>query len=215
MPQRILVPALITLGITILRLVGELQGWSPALFNKSAGGGAALIGIAWLPIIFGPWFAWQLVREGSGPASSGRALLVHVGALLVFIAAAIAFGRVFSGNGMLQLVAMTLAAYVALFIASKAWPSLFKTLLSYAFAARIPVVIVMLLAILGSWGTHYDALPPGPDGAPFAAMSPIVRWFWIGLLPQFGGWIAYTVIVGGIFGSLTAMFARRPTEVRV
>jgi hypothetical protein len=30
----ILVPAVITFGVTLLRLVGELQGWSPALFNR-------------------------------------------------------------------------------------------------------------------------------------------------------------------------------------
>ena len=30
----ILVPAVITLVVTLLRLVGELQGWSPTLFNR-------------------------------------------------------------------------------------------------------------------------------------------------------------------------------------
>ena len=30
----ILVPAVITLAVTLLRLVGELQGWSPILFNR-------------------------------------------------------------------------------------------------------------------------------------------------------------------------------------
>ena len=30
----ILVPAVITLAVTFLRLVGELQGWSPILFNR-------------------------------------------------------------------------------------------------------------------------------------------------------------------------------------
>src|SRR5881409_1708216 len=39
------VPALITLGVTLLRLIGELQGWSPALFSRQAGGGGALVGI--------------------------------------------------------------------------------------------------------------------------------------------------------------------------
>jgi hypothetical protein len=29
--RMILVPAVVTLGVTLLRLVGELQGWSPAL----------------------------------------------------------------------------------------------------------------------------------------------------------------------------------------
>jgi len=53
----ILIPSLITLGVTILRLVGELQHWTPILFNRSAGGGGAAVGISWLPLIFGPYFA--------------------------------------------------------------------------------------------------------------------------------------------------------------
>ncbi len=44
----ILVPAVITLAVTILRLVGELENWSPLFFNKHAGGGGALIGTQWL-----------------------------------------------------------------------------------------------------------------------------------------------------------------------
>jgi hypothetical protein len=42
----ILVPAIVTLAITLLRLIGELQGWSPFLFNKAPGGGFALVGIS-------------------------------------------------------------------------------------------------------------------------------------------------------------------------
>jgi hypothetical protein len=34
----VVVPALITLGITILRLVGELQHWPAPWFNTSMGG---------------------------------------------------------------------------------------------------------------------------------------------------------------------------------
>ncbi len=56
----ILVPAIVTLAITLLRLIGELQGWSPFLFNKAPGGGFALVGISWLPIVFGPYFAWKV-----------------------------------------------------------------------------------------------------------------------------------------------------------
>src|SRR5215467_15987762 len=49
----IVVPAVITLAVTILRLVGELENWAPPFFNKHPGGGGALIGISWLPIVFG------------------------------------------------------------------------------------------------------------------------------------------------------------------
>jgi hypothetical protein len=206
--RRVLVPALITLAITVLRLVGELQDWSPALFNNSAGGGGALVGIAWLVIVFGAWFAVQLVREGNGPASAGRSLGVYVGALAATIATGIALSMVLP-KGIAGLAAFTIGALVGIYIASRTWPELFRTLLAYAFAARIPVVIVMLLAMLGSWGTHYDALPPDPEAvAALTPMGPLGRWFLIGVVPQFGIWIAFTVIVGGIVASLTALVVR-------
>ena len=51
----ILVPAVITLAVTLLRLVGELQGWSPALFNREGRGRGALVGIVCLiPVLGGP-----------------------------------------------------------------------------------------------------------------------------------------------------------------
>src|SRR5438876_8786688 len=42
------IPALITLAITLIRLIGERQGWSKVWFNPDPGGGAAPIGIVWL-----------------------------------------------------------------------------------------------------------------------------------------------------------------------
>ena len=49
----ITVPALLTLAITIVRLVGELKHWPAPWFSNAAGGGGALVGISWLPILFG------------------------------------------------------------------------------------------------------------------------------------------------------------------
>ena len=58
----ILVPAVITLAVTLLRLVGELQGWSPILFNRwtlvmfnrgEEARSPSLVGIVWLVPVFG------------------------------------------------------------------------------------------------------------------------------------------------------------------
>ena len=76
-----------------------------------------------------------------------------------------------------------------------------------AFAARIPVVILMLFAILGNWGTHYDAPAPG---AP--AMAPFVKWFMIGVVPQMTFWIAFTVLVGNLFGGVAVALAGKGTK---
>lgn len=71
----ILIPAAITLAVTLLRLIGELQHWSPTLFNSEAGGPGSLIGITWLAPIFGIYFALKLSKSGAGPERIGRAIL--------------------------------------------------------------------------------------------------------------------------------------------
>ena len=55
----ILAPAVITLAVTLLRLVGELQGLSPALFNREGGGLGTFVGIVWLVPVFGGSELWR------------------------------------------------------------------------------------------------------------------------------------------------------------
>jgi hypothetical protein len=201
----VLLPAVITLAVTLLRLFGELQGWSPRLFSREPGGGGALVGISWLVPIFGAWFGWTIARSGAAPVRLGRSLGLTFLAFLVMpllgVAAHVA--------GLPEVSLGTFALYVVGAVAGallgwRAWPALGRTLLAYAIAARVPVAIVMLFAILGSWGTHYDAPPPG-----LPAMGPIARWLLIGLLPQMTIWIWFTVVVGGLFGLAAAVLARR------
>jgi hypothetical protein len=202
----VLVPAAITLAVTLLRLVGELQGWSPALFSRAPGGGGAVVGISWLVPIFGVWFGWRLATSGARPGSLWRALGIVVLAIAVLPAAGFAAAKL----GIAQQSLTTLAIYAvvsvaALFLALWAWPALGRTLLAYGLAARIPVVLVMLAAILGDWGTHYD-VPPTPD---FPAMAPVSKWLLIGVLPQLTIWQWFTVVIGGLFGIAAAALARR------
>jgi len=81
----ILVPSVITLAITLLRITGELRHWSPTLFNSSAGGGGALVGITWLVLIFGVYFAVKLESDGKGPAGIGRSIGMAVFGLVVMV----------------------------------------------------------------------------------------------------------------------------------
>jgi hypothetical protein len=67
----ILVPAVITLAVTLLRLVGELLRWNPTLFSREAGGAGAIVGIVWLVPVFGGYFAWKLVQAGDRFESAG------------------------------------------------------------------------------------------------------------------------------------------------
>ena len=83
-------------------------------------------------------------------------------------------------------------------VASLGWAALGRTLFVYGLAARVPVAALMLPAILGKWGTHYDALPPN-----WPAMGPVQTWALIGLLPQMTLWIGLTLLTGMLVGSIT------------
>lgn len=56
-------PSLVTLLVSIARLVAEVQGWTTTM----SGGSGALLGITWLVFVFGGWFGWRFGRAGSAP----------------------------------------------------------------------------------------------------------------------------------------------------
>lgn len=200
----ILVPGLITLAITILRLVGELQHWSKVLFNPSAGGGGAIVGISWLPFIFGPYFALKLAAAGEGLRSAGKSIgFALLGLVMAFGGTFLAFGTKSQFPGKMPLGFLLMIAGGALQFLP--WPALAKTLLAYAYAARIPVAIVMYFAFSGNWGTHYDALPPEYSG-PTSLWG---KYFAMGLLPQLIFWVVFTIVMGSLLGAVAAGIARR------
>jgi hypothetical protein len=198
----IAIPALITLAITILRLEGELHGWPKPWFDTAAGGGGAIVGISWLPIIFGPYFALKLAGAGDAPAKMGKPLGVTVVGLVVFFLAGFLLFSTFGHPSILTLIAFPIMLLGGV-VPRIGWRSLGNTLIAYAFAARIPVLIVMYLAMRGNggagWGTHYDAVAPMFFHAPLGT-----KFFYEAFLPQMFMWIAYTVILGALIGEIIA-----------
>jgi hypothetical protein len=202
MKRLVAVPALLTLAVTLLRLVGELNDWSPRLFDKAAGGGMAIIGIVWLVPVFGLYFAVRLIQSGQGPASRGRAIGFVVAGIVVFGVLGTAIAR--SGiGGLANIVLFNVMALLAAFVATRGWIRLGQVLLVYGIAARVPVAIIALVALCARWGTHYEK---GPGGIP--VMHTFATWLAIGFAPQMFFWVAFTVIVGGVFGSLAALAIR-------
>ena len=155
-------PALIALGVTIVRLLGELMGGPSVLFSREAGGQGAIVDIVWLVPIFGVYFAVRLILSGQALESSGRVAGFDVLGLVVaagLIAAVFALTgdpnqSVSVGGAWLQQLEIVVASVVALLVVRRAWPVFFQTMLGYAFASRLSVVTVMFLAIMGNWGTH-------------------------------------------------------------
>jgi hypothetical protein len=199
--ELVLVPAIITLAVTALRLVGELQHWNERFFNRAGGGPGAIVGIVWLVFIFGAWFGWRLARAGDGPASLGRAFGFTVLGIVIFIGTAVG-ANVVKMNQINAIGLICVMALIGGIVASRGWPALGKVLFVYALAARVPVAALMLPAIMGHWGTHYDALPPN-----FPAMDPVKTWALVGLFPQMTLWIGFTLIGGMLLGSIAAAAA--------
>lgn len=205
----VLVPAVVTLLVTLLRLFGELQGWDARLFNKEAGGPGALVGIAWLVLLFGFWFGWRLRRDGA-QVKVGRALLLYVLAGGVFAGGVWAL----TASGLTKfpkpeapgqpegtsymLAVMALVPLVAL----AAWPRLTLTLIAYGLLARIPVIAVTWFAVHNDWGTHYDRLGPG-----LAATTETERFLLLSMA-QVTFWpFVFTTVAGGVLGCLGAALA--------
>ncbi len=199
-------PALLTLGVTLLRLVGELRGWPPSYFSRLPGGGLGVVGITWLAPLVGAWLGWRLTR--AGVRHPGLASLAGWPAAAVLLGLAIGYGleRIVQPSWTGTLALWGVVALLVGAMSFVTWPALGWPLLVYAVAARLPVVLVMAFAIWRRWGTHYDAPPPG-----FPGLLPMARWLWTGVLPQTTIWIAFTLAVGMAGAAAGAWLAsRRP-----
>lgn len=200
----VLIPILFTLGVTLLRLVGELRGWPSPWFDKTGG----IVGITWfLPPVFGVYFAWNLWRTGDRIQHVERAFLL--GLLGVFLnqvveATIFQYARISIYSALLVLWAV---AIVSAYLQCLGWPALCKTLIAYGLGARVPVVIIMFFALRAHWGTHYDR-PSGPYTLGFWP-----EFLWFGFFEELIYWVSFTVAVGSLAGSAAAaVFRRRGKE---
>jgi hypothetical protein len=206
--RMIFVPSLLALAVTLLRLAGELRHWSPRWFDtEGAGitpsGWSWLIGISWLAVPFGAYFAARLIRAGQGPASAVRAMAYAVGGVLIlYIGQRLMVSS--SDFGLRTRLLMIWAVSVGpAMIVILAWPALWRALLAYGLASRIPVAVIMFLAMRGTWGTHYDYSGQVPrDELGF-------YYVWFGLVPQLVFWVGFTILVGMLAGAITAAVYRR------
>jgi hypothetical protein len=197
------VPALLALAVTLLRLTGELRGFSPTLFGREAGGLGALVGIVWLAPLVGIYLAHAVAREEPRAVEPRRLLAHAAGGVLMFAAFGLAVSLLWPPYKV-QVVAGAATAAVIVALQIRGWPAFGRALLLYALASRLPVSVVMFFAIRGSWGTHYDAFPPG-----FPLTDPLAKWIWGGVVVQLTVWVGITVLLGAITGSVTVALACR------
>jgi hypothetical protein len=209
----VLVPALITLAITVLRLVGEINGWSPAIFGSpKAGGDFAPLGISWLIFLFGLWFGIRLQRAGVGPRSPKQALVISLVAIAIVVGGMPALqaldvmwfpdkenpGEARGAQWMLALLAG------GCLVSLLAWGRASLVLLVYGILARIPVVVVTWIALgQPEWNTHYTKIPPF-----FTNVAEADRASFL-LLPQVAFWPCLSVLIGTAMACVGALLVQR------
>jgi len=198
----IVVPALIAVAVTAVRAFGEVHHWPEPIVN-SAVCGKAILGVVWLVPIFGIYFALRLFRAGSQPGFVARAVILAMAGLLLKLGGTFIMER--PGLGYVTRVSLNFAVTaLALGLQAVAWPDLFKALLVYGYASRLPITVVEFLAMRGHWGTHYDALDPG-----FPQIGFWPTYARVSLVPNIFFMEAYTVIVGGLLGILAVAMMTR------
>lgn len=200
----ILIAAAITLVVTVVRLVGELQGWSSALFSTEPGGGGSPLGATWLVPFFGFWFGRRLAASGGRPASTARTLILPLLGLGVMIGGVIALIGGVEGQEMRDRMPWVFAVGgFAAFLALLGWGRAFLANLLYGLLARLPVIAVQFYAIAEDWGTHYEKVHPS-----LPPMTAAERGFAL-MMAQIGFWIPFTIVLGGVFAAFGALTARK------
>jgi hypothetical protein len=203
----VLVPAIITLAMSLLRLLGETRGWAPAFFKSDPGGPGSVIGIVWLVPIFGFYFGWRLAVAGQAPRRPSIAELWHLLGIALMIGAGAGMpllGFELPGSLVPSAIANLLCALLALW----SWPPLFRVNLLYAILARVPVMAITAIAVQRAWRTHYEKL-----GRQDLQMDALPKTLWL-VLAQIGFWIPFTILFGGLFGCIGARFARAIARAR-
>ncbi len=211
----ILVPALLALAFTIVRALGEVNHWSERWFEPVTRGVIPstfgwVFGVTWLAAPFGVYFALELSAGEQGPGSPGKAvfgglLSLSIALLGMWFLVPFAARHLFQQNLLLFLIIIWSIEVIAALVHVWSWPALFKTLLAYGIASRIPVVVVYFLAMRGNWGTHYDYV----DVPVFRAMPLTQRFLETAVLPQLIFWVAFTIVLGAFCGSIAVAVRRR------
>lgn len=212
----ILLPAVISAAVTILRLVGELQHWSGRWFSTETGGivpdGVSwVIGITWMAALFGIYFALRLAPEHP-PANPAKAVGSSLAGVFVLLSFQYFVLPMINTGFPRILIFIWISMAVPALLQAIGWPALFKTLLAYALSARVPVIIVMFFALRGEWGTHYDYV-----GMPAEFQMPFwSRFFWLAFFPQLIFWVSFTILTGALTGTLAyAIFGKRLSRRRM
>jgi hypothetical protein len=196
------VTAMLTLVVTVVRLIGEYNHWDADWFSTEAGSRFNPFGIVWLIPVVGFLLGRRMSQSGGVP----RFVTGFFVPMFSFFAQLIASVLVFANLEGDELLAASHYIYWGSWIASLlalfAWPRAFVVLLIYAISARAPVIWIQYLDIQNGWQTHYGRVRDvmGSMGAD--------ERLWVLNYAQIGWWIPFTVTLGCGFAAIGALTVR-------
>lgn len=198
------IPALVTLVVSVVRLVGELAGAPASWFGTEAGSVGSYVGIVWLVPVFGVWFGWRLVRTSAAPERRGIAFFWSLVALAVLVGGTALVYGVVDPDYPMTLAWLGGVAIATIVVAAKAWPALAWTNLGYGVLARIPVVLITALAFWLDWDTHHvkSRVPQLDPTDELTLLCGVQLLFWV----------PFTVAVGGVAGTIGAFLGSRGAD---
>ena len=199
----LLVAAILTLVVTVVRLIGELNSWDARWFATGPGGDQSPFGIIWLVPVFGFMFGRRLAHGGRPPFVAS--FFVPAFGLVALLGAGAYLLKTFEGAELRTwmgyfVYAGPILALLALF----AWPRAFLVNLGYALLARIPVVVIQYLDIKNGWQTHYGKVHP-KAGLDVTADDRLMML----TLAQGTIWVPFTLLLGGASAALGAATVRK------
>lgn len=200
----VLLAGVVTLAVTVLRLVGEVQGWNPALFSREPGGGGALVGIGWLPILVGVWFGRRLAQGGHVPTSTLRAVLAALVGAAAMMGSIVYVATNTPNEQLMDRMGLFMSCCpLFLLVAFFAWGRAALAGLLYGLLARVPVVVVQYVAIANNWGTHYEKVNPALGELDAAARGEAL------MMAQVLFWVPFTTLLVVFFAALGALTVRK------
>lgn len=196
----ILWPSVVTLLVSVARLVAEVQGWT----TTASGGRFAWLGISWLAFVFGGWFGWRLGRAGSMPSVPRAWLWPLLAFLLIAGTAAWRFRQIdMKDSTPAAMPPLRTAVWIIIGVAVPmallqfmVWRRLAATMLLYGSLARVTVIGLTWLAKDRGWDTHYTKFGPGGVEVDMADTMASAT------TAQLGFWVPFTIVAGTLVGAI-------------
>jgi hypothetical protein len=198
----LLVAAALTLVVTLLRLVGERQGWDSRWFSTEPGSPLNPFGIVWLVPVFGFLLGRRLAAAGKPPFVAS--FFVPAFGFVAMVGAGVFVLHHFDGDELQAAmqwlwIGSPCLALLALF----AWPRAFFATLAYGLMARVPVALVQYFDVENGWQTHYGKVHPKLVGMDAASRHMFLA------MAQATHWLPFTILAGTACAALGAATVRR------